>query len=71
MLFSSFTEFRRGDAELEARRVAIEEARVAESALRTRIDLVNAIVNARKANVGDDELARIIAGALPPPQAPP
>ena len=36
MLFSSFTEFRHGDAELEARRVAIEEARVADAAHQDR-----------------------------------
>ena len=71
MLFSSFTEFRHCEAELEALRVAIEEALMADAALFTRIELVNSIVNAHSVNICYDVLVRILAGAMPPPPAPP
>ena len=69
-IFESLQEFRRMDAEMENRLMLLEERRQSDTALRTRIELVRAIIDARNMRVDTSELERLLAASATPDQPP-
>ena len=69
-IFESLQEFRRMDAEMENRRMVLEERRQSDTALRTRIELVRAIIDARNNHVDTSDLERLLAATATHPLPP-
>ena len=70
IIFESLQEYWRMDAKMENRRLLLEEARQSDTALRTRIELVCATIDAHNNRVDASNLERLLAVTATPPLPP-